>query len=169
MFEPRKLRPFSIEYCSAPIAVMTEMTEKTPMVIPNIVRPERNLFTPNEPSAIVIVSLNCIFRNSNIEYRISKSETNSKLEIPIHSSDLRMIAPKIFSKLKRFPQQAALLRLLFSVDVHQAKPIPAFFGFPPANLNFHHEVLFPDCFVCFDVIGTDRARSANELLYIFDV
>src|SRR6266550_855763 len=70
--EPRKLRPFSIEYCSAPIAVMTEMTEKTPMVIPNIVRPERNLFTPNEPSAIVIVSLNCIFRNSNIEYRSPK-------------------------------------------------------------------------------------------------
>jgi hypothetical protein len=36
---------------------MTEMTEKTPMVIPNIVRPERSLFTPNEPSAIVMVSL----------------------------------------------------------------------------------------------------------------
>jgi hypothetical protein len=57
MFEPRKLSPFSIEYWSAPIAVMTEMTEKTPMVIPNIVRPERSLFTPNELSAIVIVSL----------------------------------------------------------------------------------------------------------------
>src|SRR5438046_4518607 len=60
MFEPRKLRPFSIEYWSAPIAVMTEMTEKTPMVIPNIVRPERSLFTPNELSAIVMISPNCI-------------------------------------------------------------------------------------------------------------
>ena len=58
MFEPRKLIPFSIEYCSAPIAVMTEMTEKTPMVIPIMVRPERNLFTPNEPNAIVMISLN---------------------------------------------------------------------------------------------------------------
>ena len=60
MFDPRKLSPFSIEYWSAPIAVMTEMTEKTPMVIPNMVKPERNLFTPNEPSAIVMVSLNRI-------------------------------------------------------------------------------------------------------------
>ena len=58
MFEPRKLRPFSIEYWSAPIAVMTEMTEKTPMVIPNMVRPERSLFTPNELSAIVMISEN---------------------------------------------------------------------------------------------------------------
>src|SRR6266513_4581595 len=90
MFEPRKLRPFSIEYCSAPSAVMTEMTEKTPMVIPNIVRPERNLFTPNEPSDIVIVSLNCIFRNSNIEVR------NKHSNVEIHASHFRTIAPKIF-------------------------------------------------------------------------
>src|SRR6266851_3919024 len=50
--------PFSIEFCSAPIAVMTEMTEKTPMVIPIIVRAERNLFAPNELKAIFIISLN---------------------------------------------------------------------------------------------------------------
>ena len=56
IFEPRKLIPFSIEFCSAPIAVMTEMTEKTPMVIPIMVRPERNLFTPNEARAILIIS-----------------------------------------------------------------------------------------------------------------
>jgi hypothetical protein len=60
MFEPRKLIPFSIEYCNAPIAVMTEMTEKTPIVIPNIVRPERNLFTPSDPSAMVMISANLI-------------------------------------------------------------------------------------------------------------
>ena len=42
------------------IAVITEITEKTPMVIPNMVKPERNLFTRNEPSAIVMVSLNRI-------------------------------------------------------------------------------------------------------------
>ena len=60
IFDPRKLIPFSIEFWSAPIAVITEMTEKTPMVIPNIVSPERSLFTPNEPSAIFMISLNCI-------------------------------------------------------------------------------------------------------------
>src|SRR5438067_249142 len=58
IFEPRKLIPFSIEFCNAPIAVMTEITEKTPIVIPIIVRAERNLFAPNEVNAILIVSLN---------------------------------------------------------------------------------------------------------------
>src|SRR5437868_15435825 len=60
MFDPRKLIPFSIEFCSAPIAVMTEMTEKTPIVIPIIVRPERSLFAPKEPRDILMISLNCI-------------------------------------------------------------------------------------------------------------
>src|SRR3982074_3840708 len=58
IFEPRKLMPFSIEYCNAPIAVMTEMTEKTPIVIPSIVRLERSLFTPSELNAILIISPN---------------------------------------------------------------------------------------------------------------
>ncbi len=58
MFEPRKLIPFSIELCNAPIAVMTEITEKTPIVIPVIVKAERNLFAPSEVNAILIISLN---------------------------------------------------------------------------------------------------------------
>src|SRR6266513_684980 len=58
MFDPRKLIPFSISYCRAPIAVMTEITEKTPIVIPSIVKLERSLFTPSEPSAMLIISLN---------------------------------------------------------------------------------------------------------------
>src|SRR6266404_5057602 len=58
MFEPRKLIPFSIEFWRAPIAVITEITEKTPIVIPIMVKPERNLFTPNEPKAMVMISLN---------------------------------------------------------------------------------------------------------------
>ena len=57
---PRKLIPLSIELCSAPIAVMTEMTEKTPMVMPIMVRPERSLFAPNEVRAIVMISRNMI-------------------------------------------------------------------------------------------------------------
>jgi hypothetical protein len=60
MFEPRKLIPFSIEFCNAPIAVMTEITEKTPIVIPIIVRAERNLFAPSEPRDILMISLNCM-------------------------------------------------------------------------------------------------------------
>ena len=35
MFEPRKLIPLSIELWSAPMAVITEITEKTPMVMPD--------------------------------------------------------------------------------------------------------------------------------------
>ncbi len=48
MFEPRKLIPLSIELCNAPIAVITEMTENTPMVMPIMVRPERSLFAPSD-------------------------------------------------------------------------------------------------------------------------
>ena len=52
--------PFSIEYCNAPIAVMTEITEKTPMVIPSIVSAERSLFVPRDDHAILMISLNII-------------------------------------------------------------------------------------------------------------
>src|SRR5262245_51048189 len=58
MFDPRKLIPLSMEDCSAPMAVITEITEKTPMVIPIIVSAARNLFAPNEASAILTISLN---------------------------------------------------------------------------------------------------------------
>src|ERR1041385_5956061 len=58
MLEPRKLMPFSIEYCNAPIAVITEITEKTPMVMPSIVSAERSLFAPSEAAAILIISRN---------------------------------------------------------------------------------------------------------------
>ena len=52
--------PFSIEYCKAPIAVMTEITENTPMVIPSIVSRERSLFVPRDDHAIFMISLNNI-------------------------------------------------------------------------------------------------------------
>src|SRR6266550_4104685 len=38
IFDPRKLIPLSMEDCRAPIAVITEITEKTPMVIPFMVK-----------------------------------------------------------------------------------------------------------------------------------
>jgi hypothetical protein len=52
--------PFSIEYCNAPIAVMTEITENTPMVIPSIVSTERSLFAPRDDHAIFMISPNNI-------------------------------------------------------------------------------------------------------------
>ena len=52
MFDPRKLIPLSIEFCSAPIAVMTEMMENTPIVMPVMVSAARNLFAPSEDKAI---------------------------------------------------------------------------------------------------------------------
>jgi hypothetical protein len=58
IFDPRKLIPLSIEDCRAPIAVITEITEKTPMVIPVMVKAARNLFAPNELNAIVMISRN---------------------------------------------------------------------------------------------------------------
>jgi hypothetical protein len=51
MLAPRKLRPVSIDPRRAETAVITPITEKTPIVIPDIVRNERSLFTPRELSA----------------------------------------------------------------------------------------------------------------------
>jgi len=56
MFDPRKLSPVSIDVWRAEIAVITLMIEKTPMAIPEVVRVERNLFTPNAFQAILISS-----------------------------------------------------------------------------------------------------------------
>ena len=60
MFDPRKLIPLSIEDWSAPMAVITEITEKTPMVMPIIVRAARSLFAPNDANAILTISLKSI-------------------------------------------------------------------------------------------------------------
>src|SRR5271163_4759123 len=56
MLEPRKLSPVSIDPRSADTAVMTPMTENTPIVMPDIVRNERSLFTPSDPKAIFRIS-----------------------------------------------------------------------------------------------------------------
>ena len=42
------------------ISVMTEITEKTPMVMPSIVSAERSLFAPRDDHAILMISLNNI-------------------------------------------------------------------------------------------------------------
>src|SRR6266545_3750570 len=60
MFDPRKLIPLSMEDCSAPIAVITEITEKTPIVMPIIVSAARSLFAPRDASAILTISLKSI-------------------------------------------------------------------------------------------------------------
>src|SRR5580700_8143314 len=56
MLDPRKLRPVSIEPRRAETAVMTPMTEKTPIVMPDIVRKDRSLFTPSDPKAMRRIS-----------------------------------------------------------------------------------------------------------------
>src|SRR5215472_7046112 len=60
MFDPRKLMPLSMEDCSAPMAVITDITEKTPIVMPIIVSAARSLFAPNDASAILMISLKSI-------------------------------------------------------------------------------------------------------------
>src|SRR4029077_17533347 len=73
MFDPRKLIPLSIEDCSAPMAVITEITEKTPIVMPIIVSAARSLFAPRDASAILMISLNNILKS---ETPNPKSERN---------------------------------------------------------------------------------------------
>ncbi len=57
MLLPRKLRPVSIEPWIALRAVMTPMTENTPMATPSIVSAERSLFTRNALTAMERISL----------------------------------------------------------------------------------------------------------------
>src|SRR6476620_992002 len=66
MFDPKSVKPDSIDACIAPIAVITEITEKTPIVIPSMVRAERSLFAPTEARAIVRISRNCMKRGSGV-------------------------------------------------------------------------------------------------------
>ena len=46
------------------MAVITEITEKTPIVMPIIVSAARSLFAPNDASAILMISLNSIPKES---------------------------------------------------------------------------------------------------------
>src|SRR2546421_10851182 len=66
MLDPRKLMPLSIELCSAPMAVITEIIENTPMVMPVMVSAARNLFAPNEATAIRMISRNRIAQISDM-------------------------------------------------------------------------------------------------------
>jgi hypothetical protein len=68
--------PLSMEDCSAPMAVITEITEKTPIVMPIIVSAARSLFAPNDASAILMISLNNILKS---EIPNPKSERNWKI------------------------------------------------------------------------------------------
>src|SRR5450432_865027 len=89
MFEPRKLIPLSIEFWSAPIAVMTEMTEKTPIAMPVMVRPARNLFAPNEAHDMARTSLKGRFIGilPQRSRRTQSSQGNLLLQIKDPSAD----------------------------------------------------------------------------------
>src|SRR6266542_556416 len=100
MLEPRKLMPFSIEYRKAPTAVITEITENTPMVMPSIVNTERSLFAPRDDHAIFMISPNNIFKNPKFEYRNPKQtvqntniETTRLFAFPEYSTIRYSLAP----------------------------------------------------------------------------
>src|SRR3981081_3761673 len=56
MFEPKKLSPVSIDDCNPEIAVMTLITEKMPIEIPDVVSADRSLLAPSDRRAILIIS-----------------------------------------------------------------------------------------------------------------
>src|SRR6266542_4711609 len=107
MLEPRKLMPFSIEYRKAPTAVITEITENTPMVMPSIVNTERSLFAPRDDHAIFMISPNNIFKNPKFEYRNPKQT----VENPNIETTLLFAVPEDVTKRYSL---APLLRLRVS-------------------------------------------------------
>src|SRR5438874_13666938 len=95
MLEPRKLMPFSIEYCKAPIAVITEITEKTPMVMPSIVSTERSLFAPRDDHAIFMISPNNI---SNVYLPQRAQSSRSRIiKSPLHSARALVVADRVLA------------------------------------------------------------------------
>ena len=96
--------PFSIEYCNAPIAVITEITEKTPMVMPSIVNTERSLLAPSDDHAILIISPNNMlftaedaeFAEQNHKLTSSSSPRTLRRNPCFNSSTLKLIRSPIF-------------------------------------------------------------------------
>ncbi len=164
MFEPRKLIPFSIEFCNAPIAVITEMTEKTPMVIPTMVRPERSLFTPNEPRAMVMISLKRMGQNSKSESR-NPNKFEARMSKTLMLRFAHDCAEDVHQLLRLACETFAFLAKR-SLEVKQAQPVTTLFGFSPAGFDFHYEIAFSNRFIRFDIIGANGTRRANELLGI---
>src|SRR3954470_7370114 len=101
MFEPRKLIPLSMELWRAPIAVITEITENTPMVMPVMVSAARSLFAPNDDQAISTISRNSIVRigvmecwsNGVVESQISHLSIfgHHSITPPLHHSYLSAV------------------------------------------------------------------------------
>src|SRR6266496_4878002 len=91
MLEPRKLMPFSIEYCNAPIAVMTEITEKTPKVMPSIVSAERSLFAPRDDHAILMISPNSMALKSGVTEWWSNGVMPEQLHSHTHYSSTPLL------------------------------------------------------------------------------
>jgi len=114
-----------------------------------------------------MISLNNILRKS--EYRISKSQTNYKLQIQNRSSDFRTIAPKIFISSRASVSSFASRWLEVSVTIEQSQPIAAFFGFAAASLYLHDKVFLSDRLVCLDVVCTYRSRGADKLLSVLNI
>src|SRR5439155_20332546 len=169
MFDPRKLKPFSVEFCRAPIAVITEMTEKTPIVMPSIVSAERSLFAPNELQAILMISRNNISKNPNVEYRNPKQihKFQHSLRIRNHFAFI----PRTCEQWRRKFSSAVRPRIAgvpYRIQVchrHLANQASTHsLWLLDDKFLFSSRSPFPNRLVCFDVIGTDGANyiEANE-------
>jgi hypothetical protein len=87
------------------MAVITEMTEKTPIVMPIIVSAARSLFAPNDASAILMISLKSIsstpaFRPVNL-HRLP-SQPFYRLTCSLDSEYERRSAEKPLKRLVSF-------------------------------------------------------------------
>src|SRR5437762_9097875 len=129
-----------MEFCNAPIAVMTRMIENTPMVMPIIVKAARNLFAPSELKAIAIISLNCIFKNSKHEIRNPKQTgRNLKFQIQKQLFTFSNDSAEDFHQLLRFGRKTLPFWLHVVIEPKQASPPAASFASPPTVFALRHK------------------------------
>src|SRR5213592_4856139 len=129
---------------------------------------------------------------------MSKSETNSSSKPKIRSSKLETNRDQIRNKSAKLKTKGSKHRTLLALandraeyvrqflsflnqsllfplsravvsGVNQPQKEAAFFGFFATDLDPHQKIFLARCLIGFDVIGPDRAWSADELLRIFNV
>src|SRR3982074_893579 len=85
VFDPRNVSPPSIDVCKAEIAVITPITEKIPIEIPEIVNAERSLLAPRELQAILTIS------RINMVIRIAKLQPDSDATLARQEQNLKLL------------------------------------------------------------------------------
>src|SRR5262249_37834014 len=134
-------------------AVMTEITENTPMVMPSIVSAERSLFAPSDDHAILMISPNNIsftaedaeFAEQNHKVASSLSPSTRRRRPCFSSSTLKLMSNPIFH-----PPQLQIAQQLGVVNRQQR--IDCF------NLN-------QDCFIHDNVCPVSAIESDSFVFY----